>query len=276
MPDRMNRIIPLLLWSFLLLLPCATTAAESRWVTSNGRAEASSVTAAEAVQMALAEARRKAVEEVAGVRLSSATIVQDFTVLSDVINSASYGQIVAEEVEQWDAQVLQEDKTVPPVIIYKVRIRACVAMPEGRPDSTFKLEAKLNKHVFTSGEEMFVEARASRTCFITLINLTADSRAVVLVPSSVRQENRLAQGNTFRFPERSDEVAGVHLKVGTLPGHTKDREAILVVATKARQPLPPQIEEAGSYAPEAIGRWLVDIPLSERTIKVLPYQVVSK
>lgn len=45
----------------------------------------------------------------AGVEISSASIVQDFTLLSDVINSASYGQIVAEEVKEWGAEVLQED-----------------------------------------------------------------------------------------------------------------------------------------------------------------------
>jgi hypothetical protein len=274
--SKIRNAVKVLCFGALLLIPVAASSAESRWVTSEGQAEVSNVTAAEAVQMALTEARRKAVEEVAGVQLGSATIVQDFVLLSDVINSASYGQIVAEKVEQWDAEVLQEDKTKPPVIVYKVRIRAQVAMPEGKPDSAFKLEAKLNKSVFTSGEEMFVEAMVSRSCCITLINMTADGRAVVLVPSSVRSENSLAKGDTFRFPERAEQAAGIHLKVGTLPGHRTDREAIMVVATKTRQPLPPQIEDTPYYAAEAIGRWLVDIPLSERTTKVLPYQIVSE
>ena len=234
------------------------------------------MTASEAAQLALAEARRRAVEAVAGVEISSASIVQDFTLLSDVINSASYGQIVAEEVKEWGAEVLQEDKTRPPVIVYKVKIRAQVAMPEGRPDSAFKLDARLNKSVFTSGEEMFVEAKASRACFITLINLTADGKAVVLVPSPVREECGLAKGDTFRFPERAEQAAGIYLKVATLPGQRKNREAIMVVATKTRQPLPPQIKEYPYYTADAIGRWLVDIPLSQRTIKVLPYQIVSE
>jgi hypothetical protein len=273
---NMRQIMALLFFGLLLLKPFTVISAESQWVMSQGQGEVSNVTAAEAVQVALAEARRKAVEEVAGIQLSSASIVQDFVLLSDVINSASYGQIVAEKVEQWDAEVLQEDKTKPPVIVYKVRICAQVARPEGRPDSTFRLEAKLSKRVFTSGEEMFVEAKANRACFITLINMTADSRAVVLVPSRVRQESSLAEGDTFRFPEKTEQAAGIHLKVGTLPGHRTDREAIMVVATKTRQPLPPQIEDTPYYTAEAMGRWLVDIPLSERTTKVLPYQVVSQ
>ncbi|MBU4184733.1 MAG: DUF4384 domain-containing protein [Desulfobacteraceae bacterium] len=272
----MNRIISALFCLFLLLASVSAGSADSRWVTCEGRAEVANVTAAEAVQIALTDARRNAIETVAGVRLASASIVQDFTLLSDVVNSASYGQIVAEKVVQWDADVLQEDKTRPPVIIYKVKLRAQVARPEGEPDPAFKLEAKLNKRVFTTGEEMFVEARANRQCFITLINLTADSRAIVLVPSMVRAQSRLAKGDYFRFPTQSEQASGIHLKVGTLPGHRKDREAIMVVATKTRQPLPPKIDDTPYYTSDAVGSWLVDIPLSERTINVLPYEIVGE
>ena len=269
----MNRIIPILFCLLLLFAPVPADSADGRWVTCEGCAEVANVTAAEAVQIALAEARRNAIEEVAGIQLASASIVQDFTLLSDVINSSSYGQIVAEKVVQWDADVLQKDKTKPPVIVYKVKLRANVARPEGKPDPAFKLDAKLNKSLFTTGEEMFVEARANRRCFITLINLTADSRAIVLVPSRVRTQSRLAKGDYFRFPTKFEQASGIHLKVGTLPGHRKDREAIMVVATKTRQPLPPQINNTPYYTADAVGSWLVDIPLSERTIKVLPYEI---
>lgn len=130
--------------------------------------------------------------------------------------------------------------------------------------------------MFTTGEEMFVEARASRRCFITLINLTADSRAIILVPSRVREQSSLAKGDYFRFPTKFEQASGIHLKVGTLPEHKKDREAIMVVATKTRQPLPPKLDNTPYYTADAVGSWLVDIPLSERTIKVLPYEIVSK
>jgi len=272
----MNRIIPILFCLLLLLAPVPAGSADGRWVTCEGQAEVANVTAAEAVQIALAEARRNAIEEVAGVQLASASIVQDFTLLSDVINSSSYGQIVAEKVVQWDADVLQKDKTKPPVIVYKVKLRAKVARPEGKPDPAFKLDAKLNKSVFTTGEEMFVEARANRKCFVTLINLTADSRAIVLVPSRVRTQSRLAKGDYFWFPTKAEQAAGIHLKVGTLPDHKKDREAIMVVAAKTEYPLPPQIDNTPYYTADAVGSWLVDIPLSERTIKVLPYEIVSR
>ena len=75
---------------------------------------------------------------------------------------------------------------------------------------------------------------------------------------------------------RVERAAGIHLKVGTLPGHKKDREAIMVVATKSNQPLPPKLDDTPYYTADAIGSWLVDIPLSERTIKVLPYEIVSE
>lgn len=272
----MNRISSTLFCLLLFLAPVSAGSADDRWVTCDGRAEVANVTATEAVQIALTEARRNAIEAAAGVQLASASIVQDFTLLSDVINSSSYGQIVAEKVLKWDVEVLQKDKTKPPVVIYKVRLNACVAMPEGKPDPAFKLDAKLNKSVFTTGEEMFIEARANQRCFITLINLTADSRAIILVPSRVRAQSRLAKGDHFRFPTKAEQAAGIHLKVGTLPDHKKDREAIMVVAAKTEYPLPPQIDNTPYYTADAVGSWLVDIPLSERTIKVLPYEIVSR
>ncbi len=50
----------------------------------------------------------------------------------------------------------------------------------------------------------------------------------------------------------------------------------MVVATKTWQPLPPKLDNTPYYTADAVGSWLVDIPLSERTIKVLPYEIVSK
>jgi hypothetical protein len=37
----------------------------------------------------------------------------------------------------------------------------------------------------------------------------------------------------------------------------------------------PRVDEERSYSSEEFGRWLVDMPLSERTVKILPYQVVK-
>ncbi|MDA3835044.1 MAG: hypothetical protein PF495_16795, partial [Spirochaetales bacterium] len=90
-----------------LFTPVSAGSADGRWVACEGRTEVVNVTATEAAQIALTEARRNAIETVAGVQLASASIVQDFTLLSDVVNSSSYGQIVAEKVLKLDVDVLQ-------------------------------------------------------------------------------------------------------------------------------------------------------------------------
>lgn len=250
--------------------------AEGQWVTSEGRAELSNLTEAEARAMAVNEARRCAIEQVAGVRLSSATLVQDFQVLSDLINSSSYGQIIDQKIIRWDTESLQKDPASPPVIVYKVTIKVLVARPEGEPDTSFRIDARLNKNVFNAGEEMTLSARCSRACYVTLINLSADGKAIPLVPSKIRDKNYLMSGAVFQFPNAEDRQAGISLRVGTLPGHKKDREAMVIVATKNRQPLTPSVNEVESYSSEEFGKWLVELPLSERTVKILPYQVVGK
>jgi len=49
----------------------------------------------------------------------------------------------------------------------------------------------------------------------------------------------------------------------------------IIVAAKNSQPLPPRIDEERSYSWEEFGKWLMELPLSERTVKILPYQVVK-
>ena len=251
-------------------------AAEGLWVTAEGRAELVNITVNEAKAMAINDARRQAVEQVAGVRLSSATLVQDFQVLSDLINSSSYGQIIDQKIIRWDTESLQKDPASAPVIIYKVKIKALVARPEGEPDPSFQIDARLNKNVFNAGEEMDLSAKFSRDCYVTLINLSADGKAIPLVPSRIRGENYIPAGSIFQFPDVEERRAGISLRVDTLPGHKKDREAMVIVATKNSRPLPPRIDEERSYSSEEFGRWLVELPLSERTVKILPYQVVGR
>jgi hypothetical protein len=272
----MHRTLSILfIISFYLLLSPAM-AAEGLWVTTEGRAELVNITVNEAKVMAINDARRQAAEQVAGVRLSSATLVQDFQVLSDLINSSSYGQIVAQKIIRWDTESLQKDPASAPVIIYKVKIKALVARPEGEPDPSFQIEASLNKNVFNEGEEMTLLARFSRDCYVTLINLSADGKAIPLVPSQIREENHIPAGSIFQFPDLEERQAGISLRVGTLPGHKNDREAMVIVATKRRQPLPPRINEEKSYSSEEFGKWLVELPLSERTVKIFPYQILGK
>jgi len=50
---------------------------------------------------------------------------------------------------------------------------------------------------------------------------------------------------------------------------------MVVVATINRQPMLPRIDEGRSYSSEEFGRWLVELPLSERTVKIFPFQVVK-
>ena len=85
----MNRISSTLFCFVLLFAPVSGISADGKWVTCEGQAEVANITATEAVQIALTEARRNAIETVAGVQLASASIVQDFVLLSDVINSSS-------------------------------------------------------------------------------------------------------------------------------------------------------------------------------------------
>ena len=123
---------------------------------------------------------------------------------------------------------------------------------------------------------MMVEARATRDCWITLVNFTADGKALALVPSDVRREARVETHQTFQFPGESEQAAGIRLRVRPLPGHRRDREAVVIVATKTQCPLPPRLDGESDYSVEQFGNWLVAIPLDDRTVAVLPYEVAAR
>ncbi|MBI4775974.1 MAG: DUF4384 domain-containing protein [Deltaproteobacteria bacterium] len=254
--------------SFWPLLAVAQT-----WVTVTGQAELGNRTMAEAKQAALEDARRQAVEAVAGVHVGSFSMVQDYVLRADVINSSSYGVIVAEEAGQWQIETLQND---PPLLVVKVLVKAKVAISKGKPDPGFIVTAKLSRNLYSTGDEMMVEARATLDCWVTLANLTADGNALVLIPSDIRRESRVEKNETFLFPGPSERAAGIRLLVRPLPEHRRDREAIVLVATKERRPLPPLLHGESGYSAAQFGNWLVGIPLDDRTVTILPYEVAAR
>ena len=259
---------------FLVIWPSQGVA--QTWIEVTGLAELGNRTMEETRQAALQDARRQAVEAVAGVQVGSFSMVRDYVLLADAINSSSYGVIVDEEIGEWRTESIQKDIKTPPLLLVKVRIRAKVAIPEGNPDPGFIVTAKLSKNVYGAGDEMRIEARATQDCWITLVNLTADGKALVLVPSKVRTDAELEAHQAFQFPDESERAAGIRLRVRAVPGHRRDREAIVLVASKTQHPLPPSLSGESDYSVEQFGKWMVSIPLGDRTVTVLPYEVAAR
>lgn len=196
-----------------------------RGIVADGACAIHGMSAEQSQLLALQKARSSAIEQAAGVRVVSSTLVRDGMVAVDLIRSYSRGFIVAEKVEWLPLAQYQDSPARPPIPEYRVRITADVAVPEktGRPPG---ITSTLNARIFRSGERASIEVRAEREASVAVFNITADDRVVLLLPNRVERGNTIGAGKTLRFPPEGSPVS---LVMQTLPGHQRDAEAFFVV-----------------------------------------------
>ncbi|MBI3813467.1 MAG: hypothetical protein HY279_03245, partial [Nitrospinae bacterium] len=84
---------------FLLNLSYAS---DCDWVESTGESVAENITPDEARQLAINRARISAIESKTGVKVQGGTLVKDYNLLSDMIQTLSQGYIIDEKVIKWE------------------------------------------------------------------------------------------------------------------------------------------------------------------------------
>ena len=174
---------------------------------------------------ALQRARAAAIEQAAGVSVSSSTLVTNYVVAADFIKTYARGFIVSEKAT-WLLGQYQKDSSTAPIPEYRVRITADVYVPKKKSIS-LGLKAKLNSAVFRNGEKAKISVKVGRDAGLALFNIMADDRVSLIFPNIHEQNNVITAGNDFIFPAKD---AKVELEMQTLPGHQKDAEAFFVVA----------------------------------------------
>lgn len=222
---------------------------------------------------ALQRARAAAIEQAAGVSVTSATLVTNYTAAADFIKTYARGFIVAEKVTWLPLGQYQKDSATAPIPEYRVKIVADVYVPKKKAKS-IGLQAKLNNVIFRNGEKARLTIKTKSASGIAIFNIMADDHVALLFPNDYEKENKLAAGHEFVFPAAD---AKVEMEMQTLSGHRKDAEAIFVVAWEEAR----KINIFHRFAPgEAI-------PVSDFFAKlsgiidhcedvILPYEVVAQ
>lgn len=195
-------------------------------VVAEGACAISGMSAEQSQMVALQKARAAAIEQAAGVRVASSTLVRDGIVAVDLIRTYSRGFVVKENVEWLPIAQYQDAPNLPPIPEYRVRITADVSIPE-KTAVPLGLSAKLNQRVFRHGEKARVEIETRRNSRVAVFNLRADDRIAMVFPTPFEKANTVIAGRSLRFP--SDE-SRVELVMQALPGRERDAEALFVVA----------------------------------------------
>ncbi len=220
----MNPFVPFFVF-LVLLLPGGAYAGD-HLVTAKGSCAIEGLTAGQAQILALRRARSAAVEQAAGVHVTSSTLVTDGRLAGDFIKSFSRGYIVKETVTWLDMGQYRPDPSRPPIGEYRVEIKAVVSLPEKRRP-VLGLFAKINQHVYRAHTEpLTIEVMTASPARIAVFNITAADMVVMLYPDINRPVVESGDGDAVILPPKEVEK----LLLATLPGHKRDTEALLIAA----------------------------------------------
>ena len=268
----------------LVLFNSPVFSQDSEWVTVDGIAPIENVTKNEARKMAIANARREAVEKVVGVDILSETMVINYNVSGDVIRTIPYGKVIGQEIIKEEIELIPaKNKGDAPYLAYKIKMRARVIKEKGQTDVFFRLEAELNRTVFREGDLMEIRVTPSRDCYLSIFNILEDETAIILFPNRFKQNNFVKANATFTFPDDTDRKKGITLEAFLGAGKEKEDEIIHILALK--EPLhfnTARFQEGiyGIYDGKSamvsdLVKNIVGIPLSHRAEKFIQYRITK-
>jgi len=269
----MRNIFPYLVFALIIFQPFNLCHAKEVWEEAEGEAAIAGITAEQAILLALQRARAAAIEKASGVQIRSETLIRNALLSGEFIKSFSKGYIT-EEKYNWDTGSLQESPDKPPIITYKVKLKAKVVVPERDVDLGFLLETKLNRAVFKTGEKAKISVKPTKDAYIAIFNWTADDRITLLFPNQYLPNNFVKAGTWFEFPS---EKSGVALKVKTLPKHRQDTEALYVVAfdkkTGTSIPFYSIFPSGASFKVAEFFSKYVKLPIEKAVEEIMVYEV---
>jgi len=284
-----NNFFNYLLLTAYCLLPTAVFAEDAAFplnkggegvVTVEGNSSMENITKEDARRLAIEDAERNAVEQVAGVTVSADTLVSNFTVSSDVISAIPYGKVIEREIITENIQVIKDETKGRPYSIYHVKMKVKVAKEKGVADPYFKLDASLNRTVFKDGEEMQIKIKPARDCYITIFNILEDDSVLTLIPNRHIRDTFIKANEYLIFPDEGIKKMGINLKVHGVDGKNITKEKIYILCFKQPVDFGSKFEEGifGIYKGSSafikeLKREVVDIPLSERAERFLPYEI---
>lgn len=240
----------------------------------------------EAIDRARAEAVRKAIGTQVQAQRRSSTIETGEEVVSrfsQVVRTGASGRVV-------DSKVLKDTLRQRGGSTFQyVRIRATVEPSTGQPDQGFTVDLRLTDDDQTfvartpleKSDEVIAEIEVSKDAYLTLFSVTADTLQVIW-PNSLSKDTFVPAGTTVQFPPPDLRARGLHLRVEVPKGRNQITERLVAVATKQKVPFQEvptrQIEggvlETTQATLQALNRWLVEIPLGQRAVQSVTYDVV--
>ncbi|MDP8207306.1 MAG: hypothetical protein P9L92_11625 [Candidatus Electryonea clarkiae] len=171
-----NQIVLSFLFSILVSYPVQLFADDENrvysfnrpnWVVKEGRCSASHITSEEAQRRAIEEARRSAIEEVTGVNIQALSLVKDYSLQSDLVETSSRGEVIKDTLLDLGVEQIRDGESL--IVEYYAVVACSVAIVDRDIQSTLKVRIELDKSTYRDGEEINLEIYANEECYLTVL-----------------------------------------------------------------------------------------------------------
>ncbi len=228
--------------------------------------EYSDITGREAIQLAREDAKRKAIENVYGSRISIWEQMEISSV-GDVYNSLSINQIDGEivEFEILDEGSRQSSSRSAETIFY---CTANVKVKKGvEPDPNFSVAVNGLKSVYYVGESLLFNVVPYRNCYMKLFLMEDDRKGYMLYPNSYDKPYEFEANSKFDIADSPYYKFELQKNAKS----SKEINRLIFVFTKTERPFNDQITSRAD-----IEKWIAKIPNNQKYLYCAVIEIRDK
>jgi hypothetical protein len=150
-------------------------------------------------------------------------------------------------------------------IICEITIDATVIKYDAKPDPAFDLKVEGIKPMYSSGDNLNFDIKASQNGYLTIFNIT-DTEATQLYPNEFETQSKLDKLKAYKFPvAKIDYTLGSGLK-------KQETDRLIFVLTK--NPIPfIKMNKDQVTSNESIFAWIYSIPPDQRKVEYFSFSV---
>jgi hypothetical protein len=194
----------------------------------------------QAFAQAIAEARRKAMDTLLGIRIdhsfmdfqSENSLRGEFVLTEQLLRATQLGRAIKENV----LRVGPVDDPGCAACRIEAQIQTCLVPEKERRDKDFQVHVRLNRSSYQDGDEVIITVTSSRDSYLYIYNVDMDFRAALIAPNKYVPSVRIKAGEAWVYPSDDLRTKGLHATARLLPSSSVSAETIRVIASKAALP----------------------------------------
>jgi len=238
------------------------------------------VTPAESRENATNRALKNIIEFYSGVEISSTSLSiiaetdlqMDIDHFSELINTMSIGIILKKEILDHGINRIGDR------LIYEVTLKAKVGKLKGERDPLFKIKADLNRDYYHDDDDMIINVKSTKDCYIYIFNILSDETVTTLMPNQYSNDNFLSRNDSLIIPSKGGVIN--RLRIDIPEGTKQATELIMILAIKANKDSMKKDFNLimGDYnmALNELMEFIIDFPMNQVAQLNLPYVIKER